>query len=81
MFEILVNKKNNQKEIALLEKGKLVEYTHIAYYDIMKRGIGAMESNSKEMQYKLPFMHFNNIFQSNYLIFFLYLLYFIKIVV
>ena len=26
MFEILVNKKNNQKEIALLENGKLVEY-------------------------------------------------------
>ena len=51
--------------ISNLLKGKLVEYTHIAYYDIMKRGIGAMESNSKEMQYKLPFMHFNNIVNKN----------------
>lgn len=51
--------------ISNLLKGKLVEYTDIAYYDITKHGIGSMESNSKEMQYKLPFMHFYNIVSKN----------------
>lgn len=51
--------------ISNLLKGKLVEYIDIAYYDITKHGIGSMESNSKEMQYKLPFMHFYNLATKN----------------
>ncbi len=51
--------------ISDLLKGKLIEYTNISYFDIMKRGLGSMDSSSKEMQYKLPFMHFYNIVSKN----------------
>ena len=52
MFEILVNKKNNQKEIALLENGKLVEY-YIDEEEIRKEGniyVGIVKDIVKGMQ-------------------------------
>lgn len=51
--------------ISSLLKGNLIEYTNISYFDIMKRGLGSMDSSSTEMRYKLPFMHFYNIVSKN----------------
>lgn len=53
MFEILINKKENDKEIALLENGKLVEYYIDEEKSIRKEGniyIGITKNVIKGMQ-------------------------------
>lgn len=49
---------------ALLRK-KPVDYSDLSYFDIIKKGIGSMQSGSHELINKLPFLHFNNIVNRN----------------
>lgn len=48
----------------LLNK-KLVDFKDLSNYDILKDGLGSMKSNSDELQYKLPFLQFDNIVNKN----------------
>ena len=44
---------------------KLVSYEDLVYFDILKKGIGSMQSNSKELIRQLPFVYFNNLVSKN----------------
>lgn len=48
----------------LLNK-KLVDFKDLSDYDILKDGLGSMRCDSQELQYKLPFLKFDNIVSKN----------------
>jgi len=48
-----------------LLSGKLVDYKDLTYFDILKKGIGSMQSSSEELLKKLPFVYFNNLAAKN----------------
>lgn len=48
----------------LLNK-KLVDFKDLSNYDILKDGLGSMQCNSDELQYKIPFLQFDNIVNKN----------------
>lgn len=48
----------------LLNK-KLVDFKDLSDFDILKDGLGSMQCGSDELQYKLPFLQFDNIVNKN----------------
>lgn len=55
----------SEDALNLLLRKKIVDYKDLSSYDIIKNGIGSIQSSSQEMNHKLPFIRFNNMILKN----------------